>query len=757
MAGAFNLGHNRRTLSSDSGIQFFSDSSLSVISGATSPTTNLSSFSPTPQLIGPVKHNGQLQIPDPKSSATLLEGILQNLSIPEDSSRPSEIVNRHSCHCDDGVTATSYCSYCNDYLCAKCVSAHNRVKLTRDHPIKSIKNPDIDTSSDFSNYLTFNTISSQQTCNEHNGGILQLYCELCATAICNKCAILNHSGHNIQYLQQVMEGSKTALLSLISQSRAKTDLYEKLSKDVLATIKNLEMQTGAICVDIKTVFHNLMSLLGQREQELINNVHKVQQVKFHALNRQYEEINERSTKLVKLTDEIKNNFEFSNDIDILKAKNTLMRELVVTEQQLSKITSPYEDESVAFLPPDPNIKTTLGKLGKISCEASATFSAISKSSFKGAVCNQMAYLTVAINNHLREPCNSTNLLHFNVTDPNGNSVHHEVIENNNGTCSLKFCPAQEGIHKISCSIRGKDILESPLNIPVQTARPHISSGSSPRFSFGGTGEKDGQLCRPWGIACDPAGNFIVADRSNNRIQIFSSKGEYIRKFGASGSYPGQFNRPAGLSVDVHNRIVIADKDNHRIQLFTLEGEFLFSFGERGSKSGQFYYPWDIATNSNGVIAVTDTRNHRIQIFNPYGKFIGKYGFEGVLWKHFDSPRGIAFTNGDASLIVTDFNNHRLVIVQSDLQSARFLGSEGSQPSQFLRPQGVAIDDRGNYVVADSRNNRLQIFSPTGTIIAILGGVLGSGSEEMDRPSGIAVAPDGGIAVVDFGNNRILVY
>jgi len=56
-----------------------------------------------------------------------------------------------------------------------------------------------------------------------------------------------------------------------------------------------------------------------------------------------------------------------------------------------------------------------------------------------------------------------------------------------------------------------------------------------------------------------------------------------------------------------------------------------------------------------------------------------------MWKHFDSPRGVAFTK-DGRLIVTDFNNHRLVIIQPDMQSARYLGSEGSQTLQFLRPQ-----------------------------------------------------------------------
>ena len=37
--------------------------------------------------------------------------------------------------------------------------------------------------------------------------------------------------------------------------------------------------------------------------------------------------------------------------------------------------------------------------------------------------------------------------------------------------------------------------------------------------IGSDGEEDGQLCRPWGICCDPRGHIIVADRSNNRIQV----------------------------------------------------------------------------------------------------------------------------------------------------------------------------------------------------------------------------------------------
>ena len=66
--------------------------------------------------------------------------------------------------------------------------------------------------------------------------------------------------------------------------------------------------------------------------------------------------------------------------------------------------------------------------------------------------------------------------------------------------------------------------------------------------------------------------------------------------------------------------------------------------------------------------------NRIQLFSPNGEFLMKYGFEGAMWKHFDSPRGVCFTMDDQA-VVTDFNNHRLLVVKADFQSAQFLGKE----------------------------------------------------------------------------------
>lgn len=39
--------------------------------------------------------------------------------------------------CSDDAPATSWCVECAEYICDSCVQAHQRLKITKDHTIKS--------------------------------------------------------------------------------------------------------------------------------------------------------------------------------------------------------------------------------------------------------------------------------------------------------------------------------------------------------------------------------------------------------------------------------------------------------------------------------------------------------------------------------------------------------------------------------------------------------------------------------------------
>lgn len=292
---------------------------------------------------------------------------------------------------------------------------------------------------------------------------------------------------------------------------------------------------------------------------------------------------------------------------------------------------------------------------------------------------------------------------------------------------------------------------------------HISRNYSqiktPVVKIEGRGEKDAnQLCRPWGVCCDKKNHIYVADRSKDRIVVFSTDGTFIHSFGVKGDRPGEFNRPAGLAFDCEGRLVVADKDNHRIQVFSSDGEYLFHFGRYGNQHGEFFYPWDVACSSNGHIAVTDTRNHRVQIFTHSGVFIRKYGWESrpSMLRELDSPRGVIFIK-DNVLLVTDFNNHRIIQITFGDRVCMGQFNKTNHPKAVLnRPQGLTMDAEGNILVCDSKNDRVVIFSPEGEFMGDFGRH-GKEDGQFDRAVDITVAPDGKIAVIDLGHNRVQIF
>jgi DNA-binding beta-propeller fold protein YncE len=81
--------------------------------------------------------------------------------------------------------------------------------------------------------------------------------------------------------------------------------------------------------------------------------------------------------------------------------------------------------------------------------------------------------------------------------------------------------------------------------------------------------------RPTNLAIAPDGTLLVADGYGNaRIHRFSADGRLMHSWGSPGGGPGQFNLPHGIAVDRNARVYVADRENNRIQIFGLSGEIV---------------------------------------------------------------------------------------------------------------------------------------------------------------------------------------
>jgi DNA-binding beta-propeller fold protein YncE len=173
----------------------------------------------------------------------------------------------------------------------------------------------------------------------------------------------------------------------------------------------------------------------------------------------------------------------------------------------------------------------------------------------------------------------------------------------------------------------------------------------------GTGP--GQFGYPTDVVIDREGNFYVAEYGeNDRIQVFSPEGKWLRQWGGHGYEPGEFLRPRALAIDGEDRIYVADSCNHRVQVFDTSGKLLKTWGERGAGPGQLSYPYDLAFGPDGNLYVCEYGNGRVQKFRPDGTPLGVWGGPGGEPGQLNQPWALA-VDGRGAVSVIDSNNHRV--------------------------------------------------------------------------------------------------
>ena len=125
--------------------------------------------------------------------------------------------------------------------------------------------------------------------------------------------------------------------------------------------------------------------------------------------------------------------------------------------------------------------------------------------------------------------------------------------------------------------------------------------------FGCYGYEDGEFVLPQEIAISEKEIYVV-DSGNNRIQIFSDKGQFLSKFGSKGTEPGLFRCPSGIAVDGEGKIIVSENYGSRIQIFSKYGDFIAFVGSENL----FREPAFIAVDHNGRIIVADATYNIIQ-------------------------------------------------------------------------------------------------------------------------------------------------
>jgi hypothetical protein len=121
---------------------------------------------------------------------------------------------------------------------------------------------------------------------------------------------------------------------------------------------------------------------------------------------------------------------------------------------------------------------------------------------------------------------------------------------------------------------------------------------------GATGAGPDEFNAPSAIITNAAGELIVGDghggNTNARIMKFSKDGKLIKSWSKKGAGPGELDTPHALAMDSQGRLFVADRNNNRVQIFDQDGNYIADWKQFGRPSGVYI--------RNDVIYVADSES-----------------------------------------------------------------------------------------------------------------------------------------------------
>ena len=157
----------------------------------------------------------------------------------------------------------------------------------------------------------------------------------------------------------------------------------------------------------------------------------------------------------------------------------------------------------------------------------------------------------------------------------------------------------------------------------------------------GSSDKGEKLSLPHGIALIGDTIYVVSF-GNGTVKMYSTEGRFIGGFGSNGNGIRQLSHPYGICTDRKGRVLVADQSNQRIQIFTSQGGFIKTIGCST-------HPFDVAVDPEGNIHAALYNNNHIAIYSEDGNLIDTYNLGGKL----QHPRAIYIDGKGNRLIGTE--------------------------------------------------------------------------------------------------------
>ncbi|XP_063384377.1 E3 ubiquitin-protein ligase TRIM33 [Cydia fagiglandana] len=267
--------------------------------------------------------------------------------------------DQHCSSCEEPEPATSYCADCAEFICDSCVQAHQRLKITKDHTIKS-KDEAIQ------EQQASQPAAHDMFCSEHPQERLSLFCETCDRLTCRDCQLQHHRDHKYQFSTEMAQQARAHIASLLSEVSYKRVLLGSAMKVIRERQVLIADKKKALVHEITQTVVKLTNAINTRGKQLVLRLNEVCDGKQRTLSEKKDALEQLANITDHCVEFVSAALQQGSDTAVLYSKRAVCAHLQRIKSRRADIPNPEIPVRIALaLDKLPDLVKVLSSIGAI--------------------------------------------------------------------------------------------------------------------------------------------------------------------------------------------------------------------------------------------------------------------------------------------------------------------------------------------------------------------------------------------------------
>ncbi|KAK3853270.1 hypothetical protein Pcinc_040183, partial [Petrolisthes cinctipes] len=230
--------------------------------------------------------------------------------------------------CTDEAVATGLCTDCSEWLCDQCIQAHKRVKVTKDHLIKSKSEVDADDASSTNKVQ----VKKALFCNVHIKEKLNLYCQTCDQLTCRDCQLTDHREHKYKFSEEMATLTRERMKQFLHDIRKKRGYIENAKQLVAERRQQIITKQESVQADINRLVETFIEIIRQRGNTLFELLREVCNNKQEQLDKKNEVLLHLGSQADHCITVMEAILATSSDMALLYSKKLVMEQVLKVDK-----------------------------------------------------------------------------------------------------------------------------------------------------------------------------------------------------------------------------------------------------------------------------------------------------------------------------------------------------------------------------------------------------------------------------------------